>query len=77
MQGAVWHVVSVPKIQNVADASLIPAATAVGAGTENVLKKRAWRTATNAKTLRAQKECWRESGRLRSRNSRGVTAKKN
>lgn len=77
MRDAVWHVASVPKIQHVADASLTHVATAVGVGTENVRKKRACRTATNAKMLRAQKECWRESGRLRLRNSRDATAKRN
>lgn len=77
MQDAVWHVAFVPKIQHVADATLPHVATAVGVGTENVRKKKACRTATNAKKFRAQKECWRESGRARLRSSRDATAKKN
>ncbi len=44
------------KIQHVAAVNLLPVATAVGVGTENVPKKKACHIATNAEMFRAQKE---------------------
>lgn len=56
MQDAVWHAAFAPKIRNAAAVNLLPVATAAGAKTEDVPKKKACRTATNAKKFHVQKE---------------------